>query len=188
MPENKTEQSVSLSEAAVPAAKKPVARKVAAAKAPAAVPAAGSKAQAAKHAAAKPATRVVTKPSRLDETKARNKKALAEALAKAQAVKLAQPPSPAPVAKAKPGKDKAKAKAVKAKRPKLVRHSFSMPEIEYEQIATLKKRIASLGGNVKRSELVRAGLALLAVLNNVQLTAVMARIDRIKTGRPAKKG
>jgi len=34
--------------------------------------------------------------------------------------------------------------------------------------------------------LLRAGLALLAVLDNVELTAVMARVDRIKTGRPAK--
>ena len=98
-------------------------------------------------------------------------------MAKAQAVNLAQPPSPPPVVKGKG----------KGKKPKLVRHSFSMPEIEYAQIPALKKRIASLGGSVKRSELVRAGLALLSVLNNVQLTTVMARIERIKTGRPAKK-
>ena len=175
MPENKTEPSVALNEAAVPATKKPVARKVAAAKAPPAEPVAVSKPAAAKPAAAKPA---VTKPSRLDETKAKNKKALADALAKAQAVNLAQPPSPPPVVKGKG----------KGKKPKLVRHSFSMPEIEYAQIPALKKRIASLGGSVKRSELVRAGLALLSVLNNVQLTTVMARIERIKTGRPAKTG
>ena len=127
-------------------------------------------------AVAKP---VATKPSKLEETKAKNKKALADALAKAQAVKLAQPPSLPPVTKTK---------ATKGKKPKLVRHAFSMPEIEYAQIATLKKRIASLGGNVKRSELLRAGLALLAVLDNVELTAVMARVDRLETGRPAKKG
>ena len=78
------------------------------------------------------------------------------------------------------------AKPAKGKKPKLVRHAFSMPEVEYAQVAMLKKRIASLGGNVKRSELLRAGLALLAVLDNVELTAVMARVDRIKTGQPAK--
>ncbi len=185
MPENKTEPSVALNEAAVPATKKPVARKVAAAKAPPAEPVAVSKPAAAKPAVTKPAVTkpavtkpAVTKPSRLDETKAKNKKALADALAKAQAVNLAQPPSPPPVVKGKG----------KGKKPKLVRHSFSMPEIEYAQIPALKKRIASLGGSVKRSELVRAGLALLSVLNNVQLTTVMARIERIKTGRPAKTG
>jgi hypothetical protein len=178
MPENNIEQTVALIGAGAPAAKKPVAGKVAAGKAPSAEPAAVSKPPVVKPAAAKPAT----KPSRLDETKARNKKALADALAKAQAVKLAKPPSPPPAVKAKV------AKAVKGRKPKLVRHAFSMPEVEYAQITTLKKRIASLGGNVKRSELLRAGLALLSVLNDVELTAVMARVDRIKTGRPAKKG
>jgi hypothetical protein len=182
MPENNTEQMVALTGAGAPAAKRPVAGKVAAGKAPSAEPAALSKSPMVKPAAAKPATKPATKPSRPDETKARNKKALADALAKAQAVKLAKPPSPPPAVKAKV------AKAVKGRKPKLVRHAFSMPEVEYAQITALKKRIASLGGNVKRSELLRAGLALLSVLNDVELTAVMARVDRIKTGRPAKKG
>ena len=147
-----------------------------------------------KKAAAKPAvTKGAAKPapaksaapklSKLEETKAKNKKALAEALAMAQAVQIAQPPkavAPAPAKASKP------AKAVKAKKPKLVRHAFSMPDVEYAQLATLKKRIAALGGNVKRSELVRAGIALLAVLSDVELTAVMAKVERIKTGRPAK--
>ncbi len=146
---------------------------------PAAAKPAAAKPAAAKPAAAKPAA---AKPSKLDETKAKNKKALADALVKAQAVKLAKPPSSVPAAKAKV------AKPVKAKKHKLVRHSFSMPDIEYAQLATLKKRISSLGGNVKRSELMRAGLALLSVLDNKELTTVMARVDRIKTGRPAKKG
>lgn len=147
-----------------------------------------------KKAAAKPAvTKGAAKPapaksaapklSKLEETKAKNKKALAEALAMAQAVQIAQPPKAAAPAPAKASKP---AKAVKAKKPKLVRHAFSMPDVEYAQLATLKKRIAALGGNVKRSELVRAGIALLAVLNDVELTAVMAKVERIKTGRPAK--
>ena len=149
-----------------------------------------------KKAAAKPAvTKGAAKPapaksaapklSKLEETKAKNKKALAEALAMAQAVQIAQPPKAAAPAPA-PAKASKPAKAVKAKKPKLVRHAFSMPDVEYAQLATLKKRIAALGGNVKRSELVRAGIALLAVLNDVELTAVMAKVERIKTGRPAK--
>jgi ribosomal protein S18 len=178
MPENNTEQTVAPTEAGTPAAKKPAAGKTVAGKGEPAKSAAVSKPPVVKPATAKPPT----KPNRLDETKAKNKKALADALAKAQAVKLAKPPSPPPVAKPKV------TKAAKAKKSKLVRHAFSMPEVEYAQVTTLKKRIASLGGNVKRSELLRAGLALLAVLDNVELTDVMARIDRIKTGRPAKKG
>jgi hypothetical protein len=140
-----------------------------------------TKTEPAKPAVSKPAAvKPAAKPSRLEETKAKNKKALADALAKAQAVKLARPPVLGPATSAKV------AKPAKGKKPKLVRHAFSMPEVEYAQVAMLKKRIASLGGNVKRSELLRAGLALLAVLDNVELTAVMARVDRIKTGRPAK--
>lgn len=173
------------------AAKPPVAGKTAAAKPAAAKPAAAKPAVSKKEPAKPVASQegadkpVAAKPkprlSRLDETKAKNKIALADALAKAQAVKLAQPPKVAPAANSKA------AKAKKSKRQKLVRHAISMPEIEYAQITALKKRIASLGGNVKRSELVRAGIALLSVLNNVQLTTVMARIERIKTGRPEKK-
>jgi hypothetical protein len=162
--------------ASKPVASKPVASKPVASK-PEPTKSVAPQAAADKSVAATPKPRL----NRLEETKAKNKMALADALAKAQAVKLAQPPSVAPAANSKA------AKAKKSKRQKMVRHAISMPEIEYEQITTLKKRIASLGGNVKRSELVRAGLALLAVLNNVQLTTVMARIERIKTGRPAKK-
>jgi hypothetical protein len=180
MPENKSP------EAPVPVvAEKPVAEKTALAgptvkKPAAAKPPAAKAAATAKPVPAKSAT---PRLSKLEETKAKNKKALADALAKAQAVKLVQQPSVAPVIKART------AKAAKSgKKPKLVRHAFSMPEVEFAQIVALKKRIASLGGNVKRSELLRAGIALLAVLDNVELTAVMARVDRIKTGRPAKKG
>jgi len=34
--------------------------------------------------------------------------------------------------------------------------------------------------------LLRGGIAVLAALNDAELKAVMARIERIKTGRPAK--
>jgi len=142
----------------------------------------GAAAVAAAPVAKKPA---VKRSSKLDETKARNKKALAEALVKVQAVKIPPPPVALPetTKTAKPAKP---AKPVKAKKVKLVRHSFSMPETEYAQIALLKKRIADFGGKARRSELVRAGIAALAALDNVQLTAMMARIERIKTGRPKK--
>ena len=123
-----------------------------------------------------------TKPSKLEETKAKNKKALADALAKAQAVKLVQPPSLPPVIKART------AKAAKSgKKPKLVRHAFSMPEVEYAQIVALKKRIASLGGNVKRSELMRGGLSLLAALGDAELALVMTTFGRLKSKRTTKK-
>ena len=186
MPEVKNGKTPVAADAAKPATKdaatKPVVAKAPAGK-PVAAKAPARKAAVAKPAAGKATTATATaaksaapKLSKLDETKAKNKKALAEALAMARAVEIAQPPK-APAAAAKPSK---------AKKPKLVRHAFSMPDVEYAQLATLKKRIAALGGNVKRSELVRAGIALLAVLGDVELTAVMAKVERIKTGRPAK--
>ena len=62
-----------------------------------------------------------------------------------------------------------------------------MPEAEYALIAELKKRLTALGSEVKKSELLRGGIAVLAALNDAELKAVMGRVERIKTGRPAKK-
>ena len=124
---------------------------------------------------------VATKPSKLDETKAKNKKALADALAKARAVNIARPSEVPAAVTAKAGKP------AKIRKPKLVRHKVTMPEMEYDQIVILKKRIASLGGNVKRSELMRGGLALLAALGDAELAFVMTSFGRRKTRREVNK-
>jgi len=139
-------------------------------------------ATAAAAAKAKPAR----KPSRVDETVARHQKSLAEALEKAQAIKYEQP---AVVMKPEAAKGKKAAKVekpAKARKVKLVRDSYAMPEAEYARIGELKKRMLGLGGEVKKSELLRAGIAVLAALNDTELKAVMGRVERIKTGRPAK--
>ena len=75
----------------------------------------------------------------------------------------------------------------KPRKVRLVRDSFTMPEHEYVRIGELKKRLQALGQGMKKSELLRAGLLLLDALNEVELKAVCARVERIKTGRPAKK-
>ena len=77
--------------------------------------------------------------------------------------------------------------AEKPRKLRLVRDSFTMPEHEYVRIAELKKRLQGLGQSMKKSELLRAGLLLLDALNEAELKAVCARVERIKTGRPAKK-
>jgi hypothetical protein len=77
-------------------------------------------------------------------------------------------------------------KPPKARKIKLVRDSYAMPEAEYARIGELKKRLAALGAEVKKSELLRGGIALLAALNDTELQAVMGRVERIKTGRPSK--
>lgn len=142
-------------------------------------------ATAAATAKARPA-RTARKPSTVDQTVAKHQKALAEALEKAEAISYDPPQAP----KAKPAKPAKAVKAekpVKAKKTKLVRDSYAMPEAEYAQIAVLKKRLGTLGNEVKKSELLRAGVAVLAALNDAELQAVMGRVERIKTGRPAKK-
>lgn len=128
-------------------------------------------------AADKPKT---IKPSRLEETKAKNSKALADALAKVQAVKIVHSPNAPPEAKAKASKP------AKAKKPKLIRHKVTMPEVEYARIGILKKRMASFGGDVNRSELMRAGLALLSTLGDTELATVMAHFGRSRTKRKVK--
>ncbi|MFZ2267780.1 MAG: hypothetical protein WAV95_09400 [Azonexus sp.] len=144
---------------------------------------------AAKSVPAAPATTAATakarparKPSRVDETVARHQKVLADALTQAQAIKY-EPPL---VVKAEAPKGKKAEKAPREKKAKLVRDSFAMPETEYAQIGELKKRLAGLRRDTKKSELLRAGIMVLAVLNDAELTAVMGRVERIKTGRPAK--
>jgi len=140
-------------------------------------PAAAEKPAPVKPAASKP--RVARKPTQVEATVAKHQKVLADALVKAQAIKYDQPK----VMKQEVAKT---TKPVKAKKVKLVRDSYAMPDIEYAQIGVLKKRLSGLGSDVKKSELLRGGIAVLAALNDAELKAVMGRVERIKTGRPAK--
>ena len=91
------------------------------------------------------------------------------------------------VAKAAPVAAKqAAAKPGKVKKPKLVRDSFTMPEGEYELIAALKKRCLNAGVPAKKSEILRAAIANLAMLSDTSLLGAIGRLAVIKTGRPAK--
>jgi hypothetical protein len=99
---------------------------------------------------------------------------------------------------AKPGKgskgtaaaakrDKASKKAATdAKTGKVVRDSFTMPAAEYKLIRVLKERCLGLGMAIKKSELLRAGLALLQRLPKERLSQAVAQVDSVKTGRPPK--
>lgn len=91
---------------------------------------------------------------------------------------------------AKSKDEKAAALATKLLKPrklKLVRDSYAMPEAEYAQIGMLKKRLLALGADVKKSELLRGGVAALVALGDSELKVLMAGVERIKTGRPSKK-
>ena len=119
--------------------------------------------------AAKPAASAATKPAKKVEAK--------KAPAAKKAVAPKAPQAAAPVV-AKVSKD------VKAKKPKLVRDSFTIPKDEYAVIETLKQRAATLAQPVKKSELLRAGLKVLAGLSDAALRSALQAVPSIKTGRP----
>jgi len=144
-----------------PAAKAPVVAKprtVAAKKKPVAV------------SAAKPATK---------------KPAPARARASEQASKPALL-APAPEAKkAGTGKRQRLSKAFsrpldkKLRKAALVRERFTLPEVEYAQLAVLKKRMSERDVSAKKSELVRAGLMLVSALDDDSLQALLAKVPRL---------
>ncbi|WP_429500060.1 hypothetical protein ACQUFY_24250 [Robbsia andropogonis] len=80
----------------------------------------------------------------------------------------------------------APAKAKRAKKEKVVRDSFTMPKSEYAILTTLKQQCLDAGIAVKKSELLRAGLAALAAMPSVQLVAAVKALETVKTGRPAQ--
>jgi hypothetical protein len=110
----------------------------------------------------------------------------------------AQPPvveqarkAAAPAVKKPAAKRVAKTAAVASVKPaklklKLVRDSFTMPQADFELIDMLKQRALDFRHSVKKSELLRAGLQVLAALPHAQLQAALERITPLKPGRPKK--
>ncbi len=128
------------------------------------------KAVAPKPATAKPAA---VKPVAVKRAAAKS------ALAKpAQSVKTTQATK---TVKAKPA-----LKVEKAKKPKLMRDSFTIPKPEYAVLEELKQRAAKLGAPAKKSEILRAGIKALAALSETAFKTALAAVPTIKTGRPKK--
>ena len=75
---------------------------------------------------------------------------------------------------------------VKTKKIQLIRDSFTMPETEHALIASLKKRCLSIGVAARKSEILRAAIAVLADLDDKAVAIAIRRVEVIKTGRPAK--
>ncbi|WP_395703216.1 hypothetical protein [Aquabacterium sp.] len=78
------------------------------------------------------------------------------------------------------------AAAAKPPKHKLVRDSFTIPRSEYQVLDALKQRLVQLTRPAKKSELLRAGIKLLAALPDEALIAALAAVPSIKTGRPGK--
>jgi len=135
----------------------------------------------------KPLKRVVAKPA-VKAVASKAAKAPAPAKTNKTTSKVAAPVTTKLVAHSKPGKKlkESNAKATPAKPQKLIRDSFSFPETDYAMIGTLKRRVLTLGSEVKKSELLRAGLAVLSEMSDDELLQGLAGIVKLKTGRPAK--
>jgi hypothetical protein len=156
--------------------------------APARTKPAGAKAAAAKPKAAKPAAKPVAKKPA--------EPVASPAAVKSPAVK-AKPTSRRPAAAASTPQPTAKpeAKSVpvliadkeKVKKIKLVRDSFTMPEAEYAVLGQVKKACLKAGVEVKKSELLRIGVALIREMEVASLKAVLATLPQLKSGRPLKE-
>ena len=88
----------------------------------------------------------------------------------------------APVTEKKKDKDKPK-----AKKQKLVRDSFTMPEAEYEALAEMKKTCIKAGVAVKKSELLRVAVSLLRKMDVAQIQQALGTLTPVKAGRPSKQ-
>ena len=67
-----------------------------------------------------------------------------------------------------------------------MRDSFTMPEDDFALIAKLKAMALSGSRAAKKSELLRAGLRILAVMDAESLVLALDRLQTVKTGRPKK--
>jgi hypothetical protein len=140
----------------------------------------------AARAAAKPAAKKAVAVKKA-ATKAVPKKAAPAKAVRAKAgspAKVAQRAARALAAPAKGTRTKAEPVAAPAARPQLVRDSFTMPEQEYAVLGTVKQACLKAGFEVKKSELLRIGVALLGQLDMASLRAVLDGLPQLKTGRP----
>jgi flagellar basal body-associated protein FliL len=130
-------------------------------------------------AAPKKAAAGKTEPKKAAPQKAASKKNPA---AESKAPKATQAAAPAGAEK-----EIRENKARRAKKDKVVRDSFTMPKSDYAKIAELKQRCLEAGVSVKKSELLRAALVMLAAAPTRRLLAAISELDTVKTGRPARE-
>ncbi len=125
-----------------------------------------SAAKSVSKAASKPAAKPEVQPEVQPELKAVDKAPAAE--------KAAAVAKPAQTQKDKPRK------------PKLVRDSFTMPEEEYQVLGEVKKACLKAGIEVKKSELLRVGVAVIRQMDLARLQEVLDTLPPLKPGRPKK--
>ena len=138
---------------------------------------------------ARPARKAAAKTTSTRQARAR---AGLKTAVKTAAKALAKPPArkPAPKATGKSGARTPAPERAPAQdaRPVLVRDSFTMPEQEYAVLLEVKQACLRAGIDVKKSELLRIGVALLGQLDVATLQGVLAALPQLKTGRPPAQG
>jgi hypothetical protein len=86
-------------------------------------------------------------------------------------------------------KDSTKGKkvmAAKQVKQKLVRDSFTIPEVEYQILVNTKKLLTKSGVEVKKTELIRVGLLLIQNSSLSVLKRQLSSLSKLKSGRPKK--
>lgn len=118
-----------------------------------------------------------------------SKKVAKTAVKASQAVNKPAAPVPTKAVTAKPAPvtaPKTDKKKEKTEKVKVVRDSFTIPKNEFAQIAEMKKKAMGLGIDIKKSELIRAGLLLLTAMSDAAFKKALANVPTLKTGRPGK--
>lgn len=77
-------------------------------------------------------------------------------------------------------------KEPRLKKVKLVRDSFTMPEAEYAVLGDVKKACLKAGIEVKKSELLRVGVAMIRQLDTAHIKDILNTLPTLKAGRPKK--
>ena len=77
-------------------------------------------------------------------------------------------------------------KATKTVKTKLVRDSFAIPEKEYAALVAVKKACLKAGLEIKKTELIRIGIALVNTLTTAKIKKAQAKLTQISAGRPKK--
>jgi len=101
--------------------------------------------------------------------------------AASKAVKKAAPPKKPAVA------PKPKKPAAAPAELKVVRDGFTMPQADYDKIKSMKALCLKNGVEVKKSQLLRAGLIALEALPLAELLQRIAKLAPVKAGRKKKK-
>lgn len=135
----------------------------------------------------KPVAKVAVKPvARKAAPRAAVKSAASATPAAAPKVAAKTPAKVVPKTAIAPTAKQSEVKLLKAKKPKLVRDSFTIPKLEYLKLEELKHRSVKLGNSIKKSELIRAGIMALAAMSDANFLKATNAVPAIKTGRPAK--